>query len=153
LHALVTTLVAGFMSPADKVRLNAIVDAAILVFGVQSVSNTTTTRYIPFGFLDSTAPTSRVSFRIPSNGILRKLRVRHNSPGFSPNVVIYTVHVNGVATALSATLPANGADASDLVDNINVSAGDLIDLVMTKPVNLGGSSNLNVTVSLEVAYT
>jgi hypothetical protein len=142
LHDLATVATAGFMSAADKAILDGLTSLykALLVFGAQSVANTTTTRYLPFGYITGTAPTNRPAFHMPATGALRNLYVRHNAPGGGPGGIInYTIRINGIATALTVAALSTGMGGSNLVTSIPVVAGDLIDLQVTKPVNIGGS--------------
>ncbi|HYM20818.1 MAG TPA: hypothetical protein VEW28_07435 [Candidatus Kapabacteria bacterium] len=59
----------------------------------------------------------------------------------------FTVRVNGIATLLSATIPAASTDASD-AHIISVNAGDLISTVNTQA---GGPAAANAMVSFEIA--
>ena len=103
------------------------------------------------GSEDVFATTSAIrSYRLPRSGTLQNLRVRHNSAGGNGSSVDYRVRINAVDTALTVSL-ATGAvgDASNLVTTVAVVAGDLIDLVAVKAVNIGGG-DIDVMVSLEL---
>lgn len=153
LHALTTAFVAGFMSPADFLKLAGIQPGAaadILIFGSDSVASTVTTRFLTPGFNFSIAPTTAVQFRLPHGGVMRNLRVRQNVPAGNGNQLVYTLRVNGVATLLSVSMASTAADASDLVNTIAVVAGDLVDLRVTKALGIGTTPG-QITAAFEVA--
>lgn len=124
--------------------------AGAFVFAAESVGSTTTPRYIPPGYNDFTAPAIAVSFPATRNGTLRNLMVMHNVPGTSPNVVDYTVRVNGVPTALTVGLASNAASGSNTADTVAIQEGDSIDIEVTKAANIDNIL-ANVAVSLEYA--
>lgn len=153
LHAVATTLVAGFMSAVDKAKLDGIATGAaadILAFGAGSVAATTTLRFLPYGFDFSLGPTTAVQFRLPHGGTCRNLRVRHNVPSGNGNAIVYTLRINGVVTLLSVSLASTASDGSDLVNTVVVAAGDLVDIAVTKVLGVGASPS-NVTAAFEVA--
>lgn len=123
---------------------------AFLHWGSNSVSATTTTRYMPPGYDSALASLTPLQYRAPAACMLRNLHVRHNVPSGNGLPIVYTIRVNGVATLLSASLASTGTDASDLVDTIAVAAGDLIDLQVTKAASVG-TSPTDVIAILEVA--
>jgi hypothetical protein len=120
-----------------------------LLMGNASVAATTTTRYLTPGFDGVTAPTTPVQFRVPKAGTLRRLRVRHNTGAGNGLAIVYTVRVNGVASALTVSMASTAADGSDLVNTVAVAAGDLIDIEVTKAASVG-TSPADVMASLEV---
>lgn len=121
----------------------------ILLFGASSVAATTVTRYLWPGFDNATAPTAPMQFRIPFSGTARNLFVRQN--GFNGNglPVVYSLRLNGVATALAASVPSTSIDGSNLVSSVAVAAGDVVDLVVTKAASVGASVT-DVVVTLEI---
>ncbi len=124
---------------------------ALLTWGDVSVGATTTTRFLSPGFGDQVlASTLAIQFRMPFAGTLENPRVRHNIPGGNGNAIVYTLRVNGVATLLLVSLASNAADGSDLVNQIVVAAGDLLDIEVTKAANVAMAPN-NVVVVLQVA--
>lgn len=110
---------------------------AVLTFGSDQVSNTVTTRWLSPWFDNVIAQTGPIRYRIPRAGTIRNMRVHVNAPAGNGNLIVYTLRVNGVATALSVSLASTGADGSDLVDSVVVAAGDLVDLMVTKALDVG----------------
>lgn len=106
--------------------------AAVLTWGNNGVAGTTTTRFLSPWYDEDTAQTVVISWRIPRAGTIRNMRVRHNILAGNGNAIVYTLLVNGVATALSVSLASTAADGSDLVDAIAVVAGDLVAVRVTK---------------------
>lgn len=139
LHALATLSAAGFMSAADKAAVAIALPGAPFLFGNTSVSGTNVTRYLSPGNIDSLAPTTPVQFRVPRAGVLRNLRVRHNTPDGNGLAIVYTVRVNGVDTALSVSIASTTLDGSNLVSTAAVAAGDLIDIKISKAASIGAS--------------
>jgi hypothetical protein len=121
----------------------------VLLWGDSSVSATTTTRYLTPGYADGTASTAPIQFRVLSAGTLRRLRVRHNSTAGNGNAIVYTVRVNGVASAVTVSLASTSSDGSDLSNTVAVAAGDLVDIEITKASSVGTSPS-EVMASLEV---
>jgi len=115
--------------------------SAQLLWGNDVVGGTTTTRYLTPGYDESLAQTMAVQIRAVRAGTLRNLRVRHNVPAGNGNNIVYTLRVNGAATALSATLASTATDSADLVNAVVVAAGDLLDFEVTKPALVGASPN------------
>lgn len=98
----------------------------------------------------NTSVASLRGLAVQKDGLLRELRVIHNTPVGAEDV-IYTVLLNGVATALGLTLSTGAAAGSNLIDTIAVVAGDLIQLRAIK--STGGTQLVNVVAEtiLEVA--
>jgi hypothetical protein len=150
-HALSTALLAGFMSAADFSKLAGVVANAgpsFLHWGDNSVSGTTTTRYMYPGY-DALASPTVIQYRVPAACRLRNLYVRHNIPAGNGLSIVYTVRVNNIATALAVSLASTSADGSDLVNTISLVAGDLIDIEVTKAASVGTSPS-DIVASLEV---
>lgn len=128
--------------------------APILIWGNASINNTTAPPlFLSPGYSSTPAVTDVVSMYVPESGTLKNLYVRQGiALGIVGTTVIYTVLVNGFATALSATLLATANSGSNLINSAPVVAGDRIDLIVTKPVPTGGAfpSIRNIVVSLEL---
>jgi hypothetical protein len=77
------------------------------------------------------------------------MRVRHNIVGASVNLIVYTLRVNAVATALSVSLAANATDGSNTATVVSVVAGDLLDVIVTKAIALGGGDPSDVVAVME----
>lgn len=123
--------------------------SAVLFWGNNSVSATTTTRYLSPGFDQTLAQTTPVAFRVPRAGTIRNMYVIHNTGAGNGSAIVYTLRVNGVATALSVSLASTGSTAEDIVDTVAVVAGDRIDIEVTKAASVGSSPvDVNVTVEL-----
>jgi hypothetical protein len=124
--------------------------SAVLTWGDGSVAPSTTTRYLEPGWEAGTAPLAPIQWRSPRAGTLRNMRVRHNSLVGNGNTIVYTLRVNGVATALSVSLASTTADGSDLVNSVTVAAGDLLDIEVTKTLVIG-AGGVDVVASMEFA--
>jgi hypothetical protein len=75
--------------------------------------------------------------------------VRHNVVGVGGNIV-YTLRINGAASALTVTLAASGTVATDATHSAVVNEGDVLDLQVTKAVAIT-TSPTSITATLEVA--
>jgi len=81
------------------------------------------------------------------SGVLSQLRIRQNIPSSSSNTVTYTVLVNGVVTALSATVAGNATAGANVVNTASVVAGDELSVRVTRPANVSPSvQEVTVTV-------
>jgi len=154
LHAIATTSVAGFMSAADKLKLDGLVPSvggpSFIAFGNEKVGATTTTRYLsPYNDGDVIASTQLVQFQAPQGGTLKRLVVRHGVPAGNGNNIVYTVRINGVATFLAVTLASTSFAAVDATNTVLFAANDLIDVMVTKIANIGASPT-NVIASMEI---
>ena len=130
----------GVATVGDEITISSTTATApMLAWGNSGVSATTTTRYLTPWYDDSLAKTSAVQFRVTRAGTIRKLRVRHNSPAGNGNAIVYTLRVEGVATALSVSMASTDADGSDLVNSVAVNDGDRIDIEVTKAASTGAS--------------
>jgi hypothetical protein len=130
----------GFMSGADKTKLDGLPTTPktdTLLFGNDSIGTSTTARFLAPGYSSGSAPTvANAQFRIPTAGTIKTLRVRHNTVGVGAANVTYTLRKNGTGQALTCTMAASGADASDLANSFTVAAGDLLDLTVTKAAGI-----------------
>lgn len=134
---------------------------SFLVWGFENIGASADTRLLTLGFSrgtaenDATANDSEGAFLAPRAGTIRNLRARHNTNnGSTPppvTTVQYTLFVNGVATALTATVimtPAVGDSASDLVNEVTVAPGDIIEMKAIKAAGIG-SGQLKPQVTVE----
>ena len=117
------------------------VGASPLILGANSVSATTTIRYLYPGYSSNLAQTTLAQFPVPRAGTLMNLFILHNAPAGNGNAIVYTVRKNGVATALAVTLASTGSLGSDLANSVAVVAGDLIDIEVTKALGIGSTPN------------
>lgn len=149
LHAdVVPAGLSGFMSGTDKSKLD-VSAKSYLQWGNNNISATTTTRFLTPGYGDVTAQTTTTQQVVPTDGVLRNFRVKQNSPSGNGNSSVYTVRVNGVATSIVVTLASTAMEGSDVVNTAAVSAGDKVDVRVTKAVTIG-SSPTDIAASLEV---
>ena len=121
-----------------------------LSWGAISLANTTIIRYLTPWAPGLLAPTTPIQFEITRAAVLRNMYVRHNNPGGSGAIITYTLRVNGVATALSVSLASTSATGTDLVSTVAVSAGDTVDIEVTKSANAGGGARI-VMCEMEMA--
>jgi hypothetical protein len=97
----------------------------------------------------STATTvgNAVEWVAPRGGTLRNMFVRHNTANGNGTNVVYTVFVNGVATAITVTL-ATGAigQASDLVNSVVIVQGDVVNITAVKAVSIANGNLQSIAV-------
>ena len=121
---------------------------APLLWGADSVGSTTTARFLFPGFSDGLAQTVAPQFRSTRAATLQNLRVHHRAGAGNGNNIVYTVRVNGVASTLTATLASTAVDGTDLVNTVAVVAGDLLDITVTKAIDIAASPS-DITATLE----
>lgn len=121
--------------------------SAQLQWGNNSVTATTTTRYLTPGYDNGDAETSAIQIRMARAGTIRNLRVRHNITAGNGEAIVYTFRKNGSGQSLSVSLASDATDASDLSNSFAVAAGDLVDIEVTKALGVGVSpKNIIATV-------
>lgn len=147
-HAAATTGVNGFMSSTDKTKLDD-TSRTTVQWGNDSISATTTTRYMTPGYGNATARTTEISFKVPRAGTMRNLYVHVNNTAGNGNNVVYTVRKNGADTALVVTLASTSADGNDTTDAVAVAQGDLLSLKVTKAASVG-TAPTDVLVTLDI---
>jgi hypothetical protein len=125
----------------------------IFIWGNSSITTAANVRYLTPGFGHATTQASPIGVRMPRDGAIRNMYVRHNVLGGSTNTIRYTVEKNGVASALTLDLASNVADASETSTTVAVTAGDLVSLKTEKPLGSlgGGGSPSDLTVTVELA--
>jgi hypothetical protein len=153
LHASATTSVAGFMSAADKTKLDglpsSVVNGGVVIWGNNSVLASTAIRYLTPGYTDNSAPTTVIQFRCPAACTAQHMYVRHGTPNGNGNNIVYTLRKNGVATTLAVTMASTSADGSNTVNVVSISQGDLLDIEVTKPLSIG-TTPANIVVAIEL---
>jgi len=122
---------------------------AFLHWGSNAISSTTSTRYLQPGYDSALAPLTAIQYRAPAACKLRNMRVRHNTPAGNGLAVVYTLRINGVASALTVSMASTATDGSNLVNTVAVAAGDLIDIEVTKAASIGATPN-DIVCAVEV---
>ena len=142
------------MTGADKTKLDglpATPKTGAFIWGNDSIGTSTTARFLAPGYSAGSAPiTANAQFRIPTAGTVKTLRVRHNTVGVGAANITYTLRKNSTGTALTCTMAASGADASDLANSFSVAAGDLLDITVTKAAGIT-TSPVGILASVELA--
>lgn len=155
LHALVVPAgAAGFMSGADKTKLDgilALAGPAFLTWGNSNIGAAADTRFMTPGRDASTASLTAIyGWRAPQARSFRNLRVRHNTAAGNGNPAVYTLRVNGALTLLAASRVTGAiGDSSNLVNVVAVVAGDLIEMVVSKALGIAGGG-VDAMVALEI---
>jgi hypothetical protein len=124
------------------------IGGAPFVFGAAS-TGTATAGYLANGFIAAASATI-LQIPITRRGTLRNLRVFVTGAGTGAATVTYTAQLNGVDTALLATISntATGA-ADDLVNQVAVTAGQLLAISVTKSAGVAvGQTNVTATVEI-----
>lgn len=124
--------------------------SAVLGFSAGSVAATITTRSMyAWSGGQSLAQISTIHMIMPRAGTLQNLFVRQDQPAGNGNLIVYTVRVNNVATALLVSIASTATSASDLVNTVVVAQGDLVDIEITKALAIGTSpQDIQCTVEL-----
>jgi len=133
-HAVATTSTAGFMSNTDKAKLDGLVypsPTGAFWFGASGIGTTITPRYLLPGYTSGLASVTRAAVRAPRSGLLKNLRVQHNTVG-SGGLITYTVRINDVDSTLQVTLLASESGGSDSAHTPSVTADDLVEVRVTK---------------------
>jgi hypothetical protein len=121
---------------------------SILLWGNNRIGSSTTTRYLS-PFFDSTlAPTTTIQYVAPRDGIIRKMKVIHNTTNGNGNAIVYTLRKNSVPTSLSVSLASTTALGTNSIDSISVLEGDILDLEVTKSLGIG-SGPRDIIISME----
>ncbi len=128
--------------------VNCVGGSSLIMFGDAAIAGTTATRYLTPGHDSGTAQTSPIQMVMPRDGYIKNLYIVHNTTAGNGNDIVYTARINSVTTALAVTLASTTAQGSDTTDRIVVSAGDLIDIEITKASSIGTSPS-NVQATLE----
>lgn len=126
---------------------------SVLAWGNQSVGGTKADRFMdPWGAqnqIAGTDGTTNARIVAPRSGTLRNFYVRQDGDGNGNNIV-YTIRVNGAPTSIAITMASTDTQASDLSNTASVSAGDTIDVIITKAAGIGNSPDA-VTAQVEFA--
>lgn len=137
------------LARSDHVHDGSPVDAQ-LMFGNDSVTATTTTRYLLPGYGESTARTGPVQYRVARAGTLKNMRVRQNTGAGNGNNIVYTLRKGGAAQTLTVTIASTANDASDTTHSVTVAANDLLDIEVTKGASVATSPS-DIVLTMEFA--
>lgn len=134
---------------ANEVTINS-AGTSQLMWGNDNIAATTTTRYLTPGYDDTQAQTSAIQLKASRDGTIRNMRVLQNIPHGNGNSIVYTLRVNGVASALSVSMASTDSDGSDLVNSVAVAAGDNLDIEVTKAAGIGTTPD-DIVLTVEYA--
>jgi hypothetical protein len=126
---------------------------SVLCWGNQNIAALADSRTLSPGYDITTAflsPGTILQIPVPRAGLIANLFARHNTANGNGNSVVYTLHRNGAATALTVTL-ATGAvgQASNLTNAVIVNQGDRIEMIASKAASIQNGL-LNSIVSVEL---
>lgn len=138
----------GTVGGADAVWRS--VARSVLTWGDDSVAASTATRYLAPGWDDGVAATAPRQILSPRSGIARSLQIIHQLPRGNGNLIVYTLRVNNVVTALSVSLASTAAIGGNVIANVPIAVGDILDIEVTKAINIG-LTPLRIGASLEIA--
>lgn len=117
----------GAMVPPDPARRDA---PAILSWGNGSTPAAAGTYYVDPWWRKPVITTDEVFIVVPYDGVISRLRCRAVTAPVGDNAV-FVVRINGVDSALGAAMIPPSRSANDVVNEIDVSAGDDISMSLT----------------------
>lgn len=113
-------------------------EASPIAWGEDNVNTANDTRYMCTGYGPASgAVTTVLEFLVPRDGTFKNLMFLYNANGTGAQSITYTLMVDGVASALTATA-TNTAPATVTAD-VAVTSGQRIGLRVTKSGVLGSS--------------
>lgn len=112
-----------------------------LGFGNNSITATTTTRFLSPGFDSGTATTDQIDVILERGGTIQGLRIFHRSPAGNGNAIVYTALLDDIATTLTVSIASTAASGSDLVNSFTVVAGERLAIRVTKALAIGSTPN------------
>lgn len=122
---------------------------SILYFGAKNVVSTTIDRWLFPGYATAQAKTEEIFIRIPFDCELSNFYVDHMKPNGNGKIIVYTVQIDSISTALKVSLPSTSLSASNLINRINVKKGQKISVLVTKALAIGAPPN-NILCSLQI---
>lgn len=125
-----------------------LVNKTDILFGASAVQAGTATRYLHPGNSESIAPTSTRVRPAGRSGVIRNMWVSHGVPAGNGNAIIYTLLINGVASALSVSLSSTSALDLSGSTEVSVNSSDLLSIEVTKAAGVATSPS-NITVIME----
>lgn len=126
--------------------------STMLFWGVDTVDATTADKYLLPGYHMGAAHTVQINQRMAMAGTISQLGIIHNTPAGNGNDIVYTILVNGVkpVSGPTVTLASDGTTATDIVNTVDVVAGDQVALLVEKALNIG-SGAVDVTATCLVS--
>jgi hypothetical protein len=89
---------------------------------------------------------------IPSACKLQNARIYHNADAGNGGDVVYTLRVNGADSAIVLTLASDViGEATDTSTTVDLEAGDLLSVEITKPGGSIGNGALRPVMTIEIA--
>lgn len=131
----------GPTGPTGPQGLAASESSDVLTWGNNSVGASTTDRYLTPWYDQSTARTAPIQYPVPRSGVLQNMYVYQNDPAGNGNNIVYTLRVDGIPTALSATLASTATSGVDNINTVQVTEGRLLDIEVTKAASVASSPN------------
>jgi hypothetical protein len=123
--------------------------ADTLTFTAGGLGTSDTARYMWPGGGYTTAPTRETKIRIPRSGNLKNLYVHVNEVASGSEAITYTVAVNGTPQLITATVNANVEDGDDVSNEVLVSAGAEISIIVTKGAIAESPQDITCTIGFE----
>ena len=121
----------------------------LFLWGNNSITASTTTRYLMPGYSDSTATSTLIQLMAPRSGIMKNMYVVHNGPSGNGNSIQYVLRKNGINSSLTVSLASTSSSGSNTTNTVQISQGDVLDVLVTKATTIANSpSNIVVTMEL-----
>jgi hypothetical protein len=108
---------------------------AIAVFGAAGVAASATLRYLPPGYQNATAPTTRVDVRVAIDEQVDAISFFCRSPHLGAGTITYTLLKNGALTGVAVAVPGGVQSARFVLGapvSYSAAAGDTWGIVVTK---------------------
>jgi hypothetical protein len=126
----------------------------VLLFGASSVvaSHLQPFYLWPGWSGEDASSTETAKMPIPSACKLQNARIYHNADAGNGGDVVYTLRVNGADSAIVLTLASDViGEATDTSTTVDLEAGDLLSVEITKPGGSIGNGALRPVMTIEIA--
>lgn len=121
----------------------------MIAFGAANIAAVVTVRFVDAWNSSLPTRTTEQFIPLPFGGRLRNLRIKATAALSLANVA-FVVRVNGVNTALTATLLAAATTASNLANTVVVAAGDLVSVSDTRSIATGtNGEDIHLSIELD----
>ena len=87
-------------------------------------------------------------YRVPRDGTIQRMRILVPANSYDGDTTV-TLHVNGAATALSATIPGGSTADVDVAGSVGVLDGQRVSVVANAPTVTSGSITLAVSYEIQ----